>query len=53
MEPSRRLFFVSLGAADFVAYDQREVFSLPSSVRQMESTTSSFRCYHRRPKLGA
>ena len=28
MEPSRRLFFVSLGAADFVTYDQREVFFL-------------------------
>ena len=26
MEPSRRLFFISLGAADFVTYDQREVF---------------------------
>ena len=26
MEPSRRLFFISLGAADFVPYDHREVF---------------------------
>ena len=26
MELSRRLFFISLGAADFVTYDQREVF---------------------------
>ena len=26
MEPSRRLFFISLGAADFETYDQREVF---------------------------
>ena len=26
MEPSRRLSFISLGAADFVTYDQREVF---------------------------
>ena len=26
MERSRRLFFISLGAADFVTYDQREVF---------------------------
>ena len=26
MEPSRRLFFISLGAGDFVTYDQREVF---------------------------
>ena len=26
MEPSRRLFFISLGTADFVKYDQREVF---------------------------
>ena len=25
MEPSRRLFFISLGAADFVTYDQREI----------------------------
>ena len=27
MELSRRLFLISLGAADFVTYDQREVFS--------------------------
>jgi len=26
MEPSGRLFFISLGEADFVLYDQREVF---------------------------
>ena len=26
MELSRRLFLISLGAADFVTYDQREVF---------------------------
>ena len=26
MEPSRRFFFISLGVADFVTYDQREVF---------------------------
>ena len=26
MDPSRRLFFISLGAVDFVTYDQREVF---------------------------
>ena len=26
MERSRRLFFISLGAADLVTYDQREVF---------------------------
>ena len=25
MEPSRRLFFISLGAEDFVTYDQREI----------------------------
>ena len=28
MELSMRLFFISLGAADFVTYDQREVFFL-------------------------
>ena len=27
MELSRRLFLISLGVADFVTYDQREVFS--------------------------
>ena len=27
MELSRRLFLITLGAADFVTYDQREVFS--------------------------
>ena len=26
MELSRRLFLISLGVADFVTYDQREVF---------------------------
>ena len=26
MELSRRLFFISLGAADFVTYDQHKVF---------------------------
>ena len=26
MELSRRLFLISLGAADFVTYDQHEVF---------------------------
>ena len=33
MEPFRRLFFISLGAADFVTYDPREVF-LPTSFCQ-------------------
>ena len=32
MELSRRLFLISLGAADFVTYDQREVF-LPTPSR--------------------
>ena len=33
MELSRRLFFISLGAADFVTYEQREVF-FPTPFRQ-------------------
>ena len=41
MEPSRRLFFISLGAADFVT----RCFSRHSSVRQME-TTSLFSYSH-------
>ena len=33
MEPSRRLFFISLGAADFVTYDSHEV-SFPTPLCQ-------------------
>ena len=33
MEPSRRLFFISLGAADFVTYDSQEV-SFPTPLCQ-------------------
>ena len=37
---SRRLFLISLGAADFVTYDQREVFLPTPSVRKMLSYES-------------
>ena len=42
MELSRRLFLISLGAADFVTYDQREVlFPTPSL---------SGKCHHMKAK---
>ena len=40
MELSRRLFLISLGATDFVTYDQREVFFRHFSVTKMSSYES-------------
>ena len=45
MEPSRRLFFISLGAADFVTYHQREVF-FPTLFCQANGINNKFIQYY-------
>ena len=45
MEPSRRLFFISLGAADFVTYDQGEQF-FPTLFCQANGINNKFIQYY-------